>query len=87
MNFLTKNMRTFFRTTIKTVALGQSEGANLDFGKCIPNTDLLFLNTKPIANHWCYFFKRCFLLKNWDPHFAKKKIITLQFKLFYNIVE
>ena len=89
VNFLTKKMRTFFCTTITTVALRQIKARARTWisGHVFPILICFFWtpNLSPITG--VISFKRCFLLKNWGPHFAKKKIITLQFKLFYNIAE
>ena len=78
VNFLTEKMTTFFRTTIKTVALsGQIKARARTWisGHVFP--------ISAFSEHHTYrqllalfLLKRCFLLKNWGPHFAKKKFVT-----------
>ena len=74
VNFLTK-MRTFFRTTITTVALRQIKARARTgiSGHVFPILICFFWtpNLSPITG--VISFNRCFLLKNWGPHFAKKK--------------
>ena len=74
MNSLTKKMRTFFRTTIKIVALRQIKARARTWisGHVFP--------ISAFSEHQTYrqspgviSLKRCFLPKNWGPHFAKKK--------------
>ena len=75
VNFLTKKMRTFFCTTITTVALRQIKARARTWisGHVFPILICFFWtpNLSPITG--VISFKRCFLLKNWGPHFAKKK--------------
>ena len=44
----------------------------MDFGTCIPNSCFFWtLNLAPVTG--VISLKRCFLQKNWGPHFATKK--------------